>query len=183
MGWTPQLRGDTISLVRPLPWARPLDSLRFEPSLWGPGVYRLETADGAHLLVRRHGAAELALWLPAGLAPRLHGAFGVHLHADRHLAHRAQAAARLRRAIGIGQPLWPRPHRHAHRLAAMLYIHDRAADGVSLRDIAAELLAPMPDDWRSSSERSDLRRLADAAAVMVAGGYRALLAPRGNPQS
>lgn len=64
----------------------------------------------------------------------------------------------------------------------MLYIHDRAADGASLRDIAAELLAPMPDDWRSSSERSDLRRLADAAAAMVAGGYRALLAPPCNPQ-
>ena len=62
----------------------------------------------------------------------------------------------------------------------MLYIHDRVSAGLSLRDIAAELLAPMPDDWRSSSERSDLRRLADAAAAMVAGGYRALLAPRGH---
>jgi hypothetical protein len=57
----------------------------------------------------------------------------------------------------------------------MLYIHDRRADGASLRDIAAELLDPMPDDWRSSSERADLRRLADTASALVAGEYRSLL--------
>ena len=32
--------------------------------------------------------------------------------------------------------------------------------GASLRDIAGHLLDPLPDDWRMSSERSDLRRLA-----------------------
>lgn len=177
IGWTPELRGDTISLVRPLPWARPLDGLRFEPTRWGPGAFRLETALGAHLLIRRHGAAELALWLPACLSPRPKGSFGLYLHADHHFAHRARAAGRLRQAVGIGQPLRPHRHRHAHRLVAMLYIHDRVSAGLSLRDIAAELLTPMPGDWRSSSERSDLRRLADAAAAMVAGGYRALLTP------
>lgn len=60
----------------------------------------------------------------------------------------------------------------------MLCIHDIAASGASLRDIAGALLDPLPDDWRSSSERSDLRRLADAAAEMTEGGYRKLLEPR-----
>lgn len=59
----------------------------------------------------------------------------------------------------------------------MLCIYDMAQTGTSLRDIAAALVAPMPDDWRSSSVRSDLRRLADAGAVMVDRGYRSLLHP------
>lgn len=60
----------------------------------------------------------------------------------------------------------------------MLYIHDLAQDGAPLRDIAGLLFDQPPEDWRSSSERSDLRRLADAAAQMIAGGYRLLLGSR-----
>jgi len=63
----------------------------------------------------------------------------------------------------------------------MLCIHDLAQDGASLRDIAALLLDPLPGDWRSSSERSDLRRLADGGAELVAGGYRMLLGSRPPP--
>ena len=59
----------------------------------------------------------------------------------------------------------------------MLCIHDLAAEGASLREIADVLLKPAPDDWRGSSERSDLRRLAQASADLVAGGYRVLLGP------
>jgi len=63
----------------------------------------------------------------------------------------------------------------------MICIHDLQSDGASLRDIAALLLDPIPHDWRLSSERSDLRRLADAAAEMVTEGYRRLLGARSKP--
>lgn len=175
------MRADTVSLVRPLPWARPIGDLRFDPANWGPCVFRLDAAEGRHLVIRRHGETETAFWIPAGLAPRVRGPFGLYVHADRLLMRRAQAAAQLRRAIGRGPPLRPRRLRDAHRLAAMLCIHDLAASGLGLRDIAAEILDSMPDDWRSSSERSDLRRLAEAGHAMVDGGYRNLLHPSGHP--
>lgn len=63
----------------------------------------------------------------------------------------------------------------------MLCIHDLQSDGASLRDIAGLLLDPIPHDWRLSSERSDLRRLADAATEMVTEGYRRLLGARSKP--
>lgn len=137
----------------------------------------METSEGAHLIMRRRGCVEVALWLPAGLAPRPRGRFGIYLNADRHLAYRARAAAAFRRAIGLGPPLRPQRHRDAHRLAAMLCVHDLTESGASLRDIGDRILSPMPDDWRSSSERSDLRRLVEAGREMVVGGYRSLLQP------
>lgn len=177
LGWTPELRITTLSLVRSLPWSLSLPGLRFTPERWGKAL-ALKAPGGTHLLVRRHGSPELALWLPERLAPRPGEPFGLYLHPDVHAADRLRAAAMLRRALGIGPPLRPIPYRDAHRQAAMLHIHDLAADGMPLRDIAGLVLPKWPDDWRSSSERSDLRRLAEAAAAMVAGGYRALLAPR-----
>jgi hypothetical protein len=104
--------------------------------------------------------------------------FGLYLHPDRHHSDRIRAAETLRRAVGLGAPLHVPANPYAHRQATMLYIHDFQRDGASLRDIAGELLDPLPDDWRLSSERSDLRRLADAAAEMVLGGYRRLLGAR-----
>jgi hypothetical protein len=128
------------------------------------------------LLVRRHGAPELALWLPARLEPRVGEPFGLYLHTDRQHGERMRAAAALlRRWLGPGRQPRLDPFAHAHRHATMLYVHDRRAAGASLRDIAAELFDPMPKEWRASSERSDLRRLAETAAALVAGGYRALL--------
>lgn len=127
------------------------------------------------MLIRRRQAPELALWLPAELAPRPGGPFGIYVNADGHHADRVHAASLFRRAIRSGPPRRERPFAHADRHAAMLYVHDRQADGASLRDIAADLFDPMPDDWRSSSERSDLRRLAETASALVAGGYRSLL--------
>jgi len=173
----PDLRIATISLVRPLPWARALPGLRFTPDRWGAAL-ALKAPAGTHILVRRHGSPELALWLPERLAPRTGEPFGLYLHPDAHTADRLRVAAMLRRGLGVGPPLKHVPYRDAHRQTAMLCIHDLAADGLPLRDIAAQLLPAWPDDWRSSSERSDLRRLSDAATAMVAGGYRALLAPR-----
>lgn len=126
-------------------------------------------------MVRRHGSPELALWLPADLAPSIGEPFGLYLHADRHHAHRVRAASLLARAIGSGRPLRQRRHPQANRQAAMLCIHDLTQKSATLRDIGVMLLDPAPDDWRTSSERSDLRRLADAGAQMVAGGYRSLL--------
>lgn len=160
-----------------MPWARALPGLRFTPDRWGAAL-ALKAPGGTHLLVRRHGSPEIALWLPERLAPRTGEPFGLYLPPDAHTADRLRAAATLRRVLGIGPPLQYVAYRDAHRQAAMLCIHDLAADGLPLRDIAARLLPAWPDDWRSSSERSDLRRLADAAPAMVAGGYRALLAPR-----
>lgn len=165
-----------LTVVRPVPWARRLGELLFRPDQWGDRLIRIAAPGGTALLMRRHGAPELALWLPAGLAPDPGRAFGLYLHPDHHHADRLRAASQFRRAIGLGPPLRSRPFAHAHRHAAMLYIHDRLLDGASLRDTAAELLDPMPDHWRSSSERADLRRLAETASALVAGGYRWLLA-------
>lgn len=135
----------------------------------------MEANGGAHLLNRRHGAPELALWLPAELEPVEGEPFGLYVHPDLHHPVRVTAVARFRRAIGIGPPLRATPYRDAHRQSAMLAIHDAAANGTSLRDIAAVLLPVMPDDWRTSSERSDLRRLQDSGLRMKAAGYRSLL--------
>lgn len=170
------MRIATLSLVRPLPWARAIPGLRFTPKRWGT-VIALKAPGGTHLLIRRHASPELPLLLPERLAPRPGEPFGLYLHPDAHAADRLRAAAMLRRAVGSGPPLRRSPDRDAHRQAAMLCVHDQATEGLSLRDIAARLLPEWPDDWRSSSERSDFRRLADGAAAMVAGGYRGLLAP------
>lgn len=139
-------------------------------------MFRIEAPGGAHLLVRRHGSPELTLWLSAELAPGIGEPFGLYLHADRHHADRVRAASLLARAIGSGRPLRQRRHPQANRQAAMLCIHDLVRKGVTLHDIGVMLLDPAPDDWRTSSERSDLRRLAEAGARMVAGDYRSLLA-------
>ena len=175
IGWLPELRGDTVSLVRPLPWARAVAGLRFTPERWGPGVFRLQAPGGAHLLVRPHGSPELALWLAAETAPELGSPFGLYLHVDRQHGDRARAANRLIGAIGTGRPIRQQRYRQAHRQAAMLCVHDLLGDGVPLHEVGAVLLDPAPDDWRTSSERSDLRRLADAGAGMVTAGYRSLL--------
>ena len=169
---------DTLSLVRPLPWARTVPGLKFSPEQWGPGVFQLDAPGGQHLIVRRHGSPELALWLPAGLAPAIGEPFGLYLHADSHHRDRLRAASLLARGIGRGPPLPRARHSQAHRLAAMLCVHDLTSAGASLRDVADILLDPLPDDWRISSERSDLRRLADVGARMVAGDYRSLLGRR-----
>lgn len=169
------MRVDAVSLVRPLPWARAVAGIRFTPDRWGPGVYRMEAPGGTHLLVRRHGSPELALWLPAGLAPGVGEPFGFYLHADRHYAARMRGASLLARAIGNRPSRHPVRHPQAHRQAAMLCIHDLMRDGASLRDVAAIVIEPIPDDWRTSSERSDLRRLADAGVRLAAGEYRSLL--------
>lgn len=168
----------TLTIVRPVPWARTLGDLPYRPSAWGDRAVRIVSPDGSHMLVRRHGAPELALWFPAGLEPTPGKPFGLYLHPDRNHADRIRAAEMFRRAVGLGAPLRAGPYAHAARQAAMLRVHDGLAAGASLRDIAAELLQPLPDKWRSSSERSDLRRLADVAAEMAAGGYQRLLASR-----
>lgn len=175
IAWNAASDVSVLTLVRPVSGARGVGDIAFRPEHWGERLIRIAAPGGAHLLIRRHGAPELALWVPTALAPKPGGPFGVYLHTDCTHGERVRAAAQFRRAIGLGPPLRVRPFAHAHRHAAMLYIHDRQAAGASLRDIAASLLSPMPDDWRSSSERSDLRRLAETASMLVAGGYRALL--------
>ena len=135
----------------------------------------MEAPGGEHLLLRRHGSPELALWLPVDLAPQTGEPFGLYLHPDRSLTDRIRAAGALARNIRRGSPLrWARFSR-AHQQVAMLCIHDLAAAGASLREVAEVLLDPLPDEWRSSSERSDLRRLVERGARMVAGRYRILL--------
>lgn len=175
IAWAPTLDVGALTIVRPVAGTSAVGDIPFRPDRWGDRLIRIAAPDGAHLLIRRHGAPELALWVPAALAPKPGGPFGLYLHADRSHAERIRAAASLRRAIGLGPPLRARPFAHAARHAAMLHIHDRCAGGASLRDVAATLLDPMPEDWRSSSQRSDLRRLAETASSLVAGGYRALL--------
>jgi len=144
-------------------------------------MVRMAAPGGTSLLIRRHGAPELPLWIPADLEPVPGKSFGIYLHPDRSHGDRIRSAESFRRAVGLGAPLRASPNGNAHRQAAMICIHDLQSAGASLRDIAGELLDPVPDDWRLSSERSDLRRLADAAAEMVAGGYRRLLGARSKP--
>lgn len=178
IAWSPEADVSVLTIVRPVPWARAIGDLRFDIERWGDRFIRIAAPGGTHLLIRRHGSPELALWIPTGLAPAAGGGFGLYLHPDAGHAGRVQAVASFRRAIGRGAPIRAASYAHARRQAAMLCVHDLASAGASLRDIAGVLLDPMPDDWRSSSERSDLRRLADTAAGMVAGGYRALLGSR-----
>ncbi len=59
----------------------------------------------------------------------------------------------------------------------MLYVYDAIQAGTGLHAIGDVLLDRMPEQWRSSSERSDLRRLAEGGEKLVAGGYRSLLNP------
>ena len=178
IGWLPKLRVDTLSLVRPLPWALAAPGLRFTPEKWGATVFRLDAPGGAHLLVRRHGSPELALWLPADLAPVVGAPFGLYMHPDRSFSDRVRAASTLARGIGRGPPLRSARNLKAHRQAAMLCIHDLARNGAGLREIADVLFDPVPDHWRVSSVRSDLRRLAQSADRMVAGEFRVLLGDR-----
>ena len=171
---------NTLSLVRPLPWARAVPGLRFTPEKWGPAVFRLHAPGGTHLLVRRHGAPELAIWLAANLDPDHGEPFGLFLHPDRSFSDRVRAAAMLARDIGRGPARRCARHPQAHRQVTMLCIHDLVAAGLTLRDIGQTILDPMPDGWRTSSQRSDLRRLADAAAQLVAGDYQILLCGAGS---
>ena len=177
LGWLPEVRADTVCLVRALPWARAASGLRFEPERWGPGVFRLAAPGGTHLLVRRHSAPEQAFWLPAGLAPRIGEPFGFYLHADVDRAGRLRAAARIARGVGRDLARRPIALRDASRQVAMLYVYDAIKAGNSLHAIGDVLLDRMPEQWRSSSERSDLRRLAGGGEEMVAGAYRSLLNP------
>lgn len=178
IAWRPEVDSSVLTIVRPVPWARAIGDLRFVFERWGDRVIRIGSPGGTHLLIRRRGAAELQLWLPSGLAPANGGSFGIYLHPDASHASRVQAAATFRRSIGHGVPIRAAAYAQAHRHAAMLYVHDLVQGGASLRDAAGLLLDRSPEDWRSSSIRSDLRRLVDSAAQMIAGGYRLLLGSR-----
>lgn len=178
IAWLPSIDTHTLTLVRPTHWARTLGDLRYRPSSWGDRVVRIASDRGTHLLIHRYGAADLALWVPTELAPTVGKPFGLYFHPDRRHLDRIRAAEAFRRAVGLGPRLRSEPMQHAERQAAMLYVHDLAAAGASLRDVAETLFAPMPADWRRSSERSDLRRLLNAASDMVAGGYQRLLESR-----
>ncbi|GAA4772860.1 hypothetical protein GCM10023219_20080 [Stakelama sediminis] len=170
-----------MTIVRPVPWARSLGDLAFRPRSWADRIIRIAAPGGIALLLRRHGGPETPVWIPDRLQPTAGRPFGIYLHPDRSFADRTRAAASFRRVIGKAATPSDAPHTHAHRLATMLCVHDMRASGASLRDIAGELLDPMPEDWRMSSERSDLRRLAEAAEDMVAGGYRRLLGSHPGP--
>lgn len=175
IGWAPDIDAAQVTIVRPVPWARAIDGVGFQPERWGERVFRIRAAGGDQWLIRRTGAPELALWVPQGLAPPKGGAFGLYLHAGHGLGERAHAADRFRRAIGLGRPLALRPFADARRHAIMLYLFDARLAGAALRASAAELLGSLPSDWRTCSVRSDLRRLADTADRLAAGGYRNLL--------
>lgn len=175
IGWSPAVDAAQITIVRPVPWARAVDGIVFQPERWGERVYRIRAAGGDQWLIRRTGAPELALWVPQGLAPRQGRAFGLYLHAGHGIADRTHAAERFRRAIGLGRSLRVRPFADARRHAIMLYLFDARLAGTALRASAEVLLGTAPNDWRTSSVRSDLRRLAEAADRLAAGGYLKLL--------
>lgn len=175
IGWMPAIDVAQLTIVRPVPWARRVDDIPFRPEHWGERALRISALGGDQWLIRRAHAPELALWVPHGLAPRRGRAFGLFLAAQHDLARRAQAAQRFRRAIGFGAPLAAAPFADVRRHAIMLYLFDARRAGASLRDMAAELLGAAPPDWRTSSVRSDLRRLAETAELLAARNYRKLL--------
>ncbi|MGN6690893.1 MAG: DUF2285 domain-containing protein [Sphingopyxis sp.] len=175
IGWAPEVDAAQITIVRPVPWARAVGGIGFHPERWGERVFRIRAAGGDQWLIRRTGAPELALWVPRGLAPQRGGAFGLYLHAGHGLADRSHATDRFRRAIGLGRPIALRPFADARRHAIMLYLFDARLAGTALRASAEVLLGDAPVDWRTSSVRSDLRRLADTADRLAAGGYLKLL--------
>src|SRR3546814_5022659 len=94
VAWLPDWDIAAMTIVRPVPWARSLGDLAFRPERWGNRLIRIAAPGGTHLLIRRHAAPELALWVPAGLEPKPGGPFGLYLHADRNHADRIRAASR-----------------------------------------------------------------------------------------
>src|SRR3546814_10431806 len=84
--WSSDVCSSDLTIVRPVPWARSLGDLAFRPERWGNRLIRIAAPGGTHLLIRRHAAPELALWVPAGLEPKPGGPFGLYLHADRNHA-------------------------------------------------------------------------------------------------
>ncbi len=138
-------------------------------------MFRLVAPGGSHLLVRRHGTLEQAFWLPSRVAPRVGEPFCFYLHADLDHAKRLRAAARIARGIGRDLVCRPTARPNAFRQVAMLYVYDAIHVGTGLHAIGDALLDCMPEPWRSSSERSDLRRLAESSEKLAAGAYRSLL--------
>lgn len=175
VGWSPAVDLGALTVVHPVPWARRIEGTDFDPERWGARVIRISALGGLQWLIRRPGAPELALWVPEGLAPRRGAAFGLYIHPDRDLVDRCHMLSQFRRAIGLGAPLRAGPFADARRHAVMLWLYDARAAGTSLQGCAAAMLGAVPPDWRSSSVRSDLRRLADAGDALVRGGYRTLL--------
>jgi hypothetical protein len=158
-----------------VPWARRIEGTDFDPERWGARVIRISALGGLQWLIRRPGAPELALWVPEGLAPRRGGAFGLYIHPDRDFVDRCHMVSQFRRAIGLGVPLRAALFADARRHAVMLWLYDARAAGTSLQDCAGALLGAVPRDWRASSVRSDLRRLAETAELLAARNYRKLL--------
>src|SRR3546814_16913129 len=79
VAWLPDWDIAAMTIVRPVPWARSLGDLAFRPERWGNRLIRIAAPGGTHLLIRRHAAPELALWVPAGLEPKQGGPFGLYL--------------------------------------------------------------------------------------------------------
>src|SRR3546814_1772889 len=80
VAWLPDWDIAAMTIVRPVPWARSLGDLAFRPERWGNRLIRIAAPGGTHLLIRRHAAPELALWVPAGLEPKPGGPFRSEEH-------------------------------------------------------------------------------------------------------
>lgn len=145
------------------------------------GASVLQARRRAHIVFQNEGrrvtvdiSGQIADVGATGLSFRVDlGTIGVQTLALRRL----EALLERRKAAA----LWP-PIRRAARLTAMLTVIDARAEGARLRE-AAELVfgcATVRATWNGRSDflKSRMRRLAQDAQRMTAGGYRRLLASR-----
>jgi len=149
-----------------------------QPDVWPGEVARREAADGAHILLRVHGA-RFQVWQPDGMT------VGVSLSAvlpfDGAIAARAEASLRLWRLLESGGAVAvPLSRGRADRLAASLRALDAHLDGASYRTIAEAVFGPRrlaAESWKTSSLRDVVIRQVRSGRRLMNGGYRRLLAP------
>lgn len=142
-----------------------------------------ETGTGRHLVLEtRHGRHRLLVTRSAAAPSYL-------LPADATVAIRLAATSAFHSGnAGCPSPFHPLPLRPSpyqrHRLALLLAILDRIDDQnrelPTLRDLARDVVFPGVDggpaiDWKTSSHRRQVQRLASGARRMALVGFRELL--------
>jgi hypothetical protein len=137
--------------------------------------------DGRHLVIGdRHGVHRLWLPDPDPLRP-----VAIVIAHGAGILHRAAAAYRLALRLG-GRAAGPVPRGlvptrlQRRRLGQLLRLLDASAARATRREMAAVLYPAIRAfsgrEWAASTERRTTQRALDKARVLMAGGYRTLLA-------
>jgi hypothetical protein len=159
--------------------------VRFEPWRWPGRKAAFAASDGFHLIVA-DGRDEYRLWLPGVELPPIGTPLAARLDLDASTHHQATAALRFhamaqgsRRRGSLGRQV----DDLIVRQARMLQAYDGRRAGATYRAIATAILGEKAvaeaQPWKTSPLRKTVIRLAEGATILVQGGYRGLLRPRG----